>query len=253
MPKTPEELEQDRLDAEAKAKADADAKVKEEADAKAKADVEAKEKADAEEFLKNLNLSDSKKEALKNDPELFEVFKHQVEAKRSANADAKKNREVAEKLKKEKQEADDNKKKEQGQYKELYEKSEADRKELETKQSRRLMEKDIQIEVVAQGLKPERKEAFNKIFDFTSLELDSEGSVIGLGEKIKTFKESYPEFFGETKQKPPGVHSDKPRITHGNTPLPDELQALRKKAQSGDPRAITLYTKKKKEFLASQK
>lgn len=225
-------------------KAAAEAEAAKQAEAKAQAEAEARAKADAE-ILKGLDLPAEKIEMLKGDPDLMAAFKHQIEAKRQANAEAKQHRLANEQFEKAQEEADAKAKAEQGKYQELYEQEKAKNAAQETRLKEVRIEAELKAMATAKGIK---KLDYLKMFDKSKLALDDNLNVTGLDE-FDTFVKDNPDLFGgEPPESPVTTDQRKPTVTKSKGNLLDELKELKAKAQKTQSSAdLAAYNRKFKE------
>lgn len=196
-------------------------------------------------FLEGLELPAAQIEILKSNKELFSAFKHQIESKRDANAEAKKHRLAAEKLAKEKADAEAAALADQGKFKDLYE-LEKKKNEESAKQFRDLrIQSELQRVAAEKGIK---KVEYVKLFDASKLELDETGNVKGL-EAFDQFAKDNADLFGERK---PPITPDptKPGITNpAGSPL-EELKKLEDAAKTTrSASALAAYRTKKAELV----
>lgn len=140
----------------------------------------------------NINISDSEIELMKRNPNLFEVVRHQVEQKRSANKEAQKYRSDIEKIQKEKTEKETEEAKKRGEFEKLYNEEKSRREEVETRQKQILIEHELKIAAIRYGI---QKPEYLKLFDQTKIKIDSEGNPKNLDELIESFKKENPSLF----------------------------------------------------------
>ena len=217
---------------------------KEEAEALARAEAEAKAKADAE-ILKGLDLPAEKIDLLKSDPDLMAAFKHQIEAKRQANAEAKQHRLDNEKFKREKETADAKAKAEQGKFQELWEQEKAKNEANEARLKEVRIQGELKALATQKGIK---KLDYVKLFDQSKLAIDENLNVTGL-EEFDAFVAENPELFGKAGDEMPRIPVDqnKPGITK-TTNLLDELRELKVQAQKTNSTSdLAAYSRKLKE------
>jgi hypothetical protein len=140
----------------------------------------------------NINVSESEIDLMKKNPNLFEVVRHQVEQKRSANKEAQKYRSDIEKIQKEKNEKETEEAKKRGEFEKLYNEEKSRREEVETRQKQILIEHELKIAAIRHGI---QKPEYLKLFDQTKIKIDSEGNPKNLDELIENFKKENPSLF----------------------------------------------------------
>jgi len=222
----------------------AEAAKQEEAEALAEAEAEAKAKADAE-ILKGLDLPAEKIDLLKNDLDLLTAFKHMLNAKRQANAEAKQHRLDNEKFKREKSEAEAKAKAEQGKFQELWEQEKAKNKANEERLKEVRIQGELKTLATQKGIK---KLDYVKLFDQSKLAIDENLNVTGL-EDFDAFVAENPELFGKAGDETPRIPVDqsKPEITK-TTNLLNELEKLKAQAQKTNSAPdLAAYSRKLKE------
>jgi len=224
---TPEELEAAKQAEAAKAEAD-------------------KKTADAEELLKSLKLKDSEIEALKGNDNLLGILTHSLDAKRAANAEAKKNREALEALQSEASKAEKEKLEKKGEFEKLYKDSQDQISQKDLKIKEALVNGELSRLAGLNGL---AKADYLKLLDKSSIEVDLETlTVTGAEEVFNSFKESSPELF---KTIVPGTDNGQPNLK--KAPIGDlaKLKDLELRARaSGLPFDIAQVTSLKKELKA---
>ncbi|MCP3683780.1 MAG: hypothetical protein GY861_13935 [bacterium] len=224
--------------------------LREEAEAKAKADAEAKKTADADELLKSLKLKDTEIETLKGNDNLLGILTHSLDAKRAANAEAKKNREALETLQSEAEKAKKEKLEKKGEFEKLYQEA----NEKLTAKDLKLKDALIKGELSRlSGLNGLAKAEYLKLLDTSSIEVDLETlKVTGAEDVFTAFKESSPELFG--KQHIPGTDTGQGKISQGPTGDLDKLKKLEATARTtGMPRDLAQYMSLKRELEAKGK
>lgn len=197
----------------------------------------------AEEILKGVDLPSEKLEVIKKDPDLLKLFEHNLKAKREANQEAKANREKLEKLENERKAKEEEALAKKGEFESLYKKSKEELTAKDQKIKDMLIQKELGIHAVQLGIK---NADYLKLFDVNDLEVDLDSlTVKNVESKLKKFKETYPDFFGEAKKVE--VNNDKPN-NRGEIPDDDELKKLELRAkQTRLPRDIAAWNKAKAE------
>jgi hypothetical protein len=157
--------------------------------------------------LDGYDLESGVKEALAKDPTLAKFAASLLDAKKSANAEAKKYRQEVEKAQLRETESQKKALEEQGKYKELYENAEKEKADLLAKISQQLLDFKVNEAAAAEGI---LKKEYLKLLDVSSLKRDEAGNPVGLKELIQDFKKSNPELF---KNDAPPVSTPTSRAT----------------------------------------
>ncbi len=163
--------------------------------------------------LDGYDLDSGVKEALSKDPNLAKFAASLLDAKKSANAEAKKYRQEAEKAQLRESENQKKALEEQGRYKELYERAEKEKADLSARISQQLL--DFQVNEVASSEGILKKE-YLKLLDLTSLKRDEAGNPVGLKELVQEFKKANPELF-KSETSSVSTPNSRPTFTAGNT------------------------------------
>jgi len=182
--------------------------------------------------LDKLQLSEEAKKQLQGNTELLDALTHNIQAKRSANAEAKAQREELEQLKKEKEGAEKEKLKEQGEFKKLYEQSQATIAEKEAKLQQVTISNQVALLATQKGIK---KTSYLKMFDTSGLTVKDDLSVDNLESSFANFYKENPDLFASMSV--PSTDSGKPNITT-STVNASELEELTKAAKRGNTRDI---------------
>ena len=93
-----------------------------------------------------------------------------------------------------------------GKFEELYNEQKRINEETTNKFKKTQIENELKLQAKDAGLK---KLEYLAMLDREGLDLMDDGTVIGLNEKLTTFKTKYPEFFGEVQ--PPNAHNSEER------------------------------------------
>ena len=203
--------------------------------------------ANAEDLLKSLKLKDSEIEALKGIANLLNVIAHNLEAKRGANAEAKKYREQLEQLQQKLQAEEKAQLEKKGEFEKLYQEANEKLSQKDQRIKEALIKGELSRLAGQHGL---AKAEYLKLMDISEIEVDIDSaSVNGAEDVFLKFKESSPELF---KTSVPSTDSKQQTLKTGSQSDIDKLKALREQAQSGLPRDIAMYTAFKREFEAKK-
>ena len=147
-----------------------------------------------------------------------------LEAKRTANAEAKEQRLALEKINLEKSEAEKKKLEEEGKFKELAEKSALEAEALKKKTNELFIDQALQVEAMKQGIVDIDG---IKLADRSKCSIDEAHNVTGAEEAIKDLMERKPYLFDETKRKEPfpfpGTDQSRPGLRNKvNVPADDK-------------------------------
>lgn len=172
------------------------------------------------------------------DPKIAEIMKDPdavlalLEAKRAANAEAKKYREKLEALEAERKKIEEEKLKEQGKFQELAESLKKEKEELEKKFRDMLILRALENEAIKQGIvDPEAV----KLADMSLIKTDKDYQIEGVKEAIEKLKKEKPYLF-EKKEgaapppaEKPGFRKNLPPEGENLTPEQRLARALAKK------------------------
>jgi ribonuclease D len=195
-----------------------------------------------DDILANLKISEDARKQLQSNEELLTALTHNIQTKRSANEEAKRYREELERIKKESEEAEKAKLKEQGEYKKLFEKTQAEIAERDAKLREVTIKNKVSILATQKGLK---KESYLNLFNTANLQLDENMQVQGLEEQFNQFYNDNPDLFNSNT---PQVNTDsgQPNVTTNNYTA-TELDKLEKAALKGNTRDIARLREYKRE------
>ena len=214
-------------------------------EAKAKADAEAKKTADADELLKSLKLKDDEIEALKGNENILNILTHNLDAKRDANAEAKKYREQLEALQANAEAQAKEKLEKKGEFEKLYQEASEKLTTKDQKIKEALVKGELSRLAGQLGL---AKAEYLKLLDTSTIEVDLENlQVSGAEDVFNTFKENNPELFSKSV---PGTDSGQPKIGKVAVGDVEKLNQLKIRARSGMPRDLAQYKSLKRELEA---
>ena len=217
------------------------------AEAKAKAEAET---ANAEELLKSLKLKDTEIETLRSNENLLNVIAHSLDAKRGANAEAKKYREELEALKSQQDAENKSKLEKKGEFEKLYQEANEKLSQKDQKIKDALIKGELARLAGSNGL---AKAEYLRLLDASKLEVDLDTlTVKGAEEVFKSFKESNPELFKQAQV--PGTDGGQPKIRKGEVGDLEELKALEIRAKnSGMPKDLARFKAKRLELASKGK
>ena len=143
--------------------------------------------------LAGLNLSEAELNALKANENLLGLVTHLTEQKRNANAEAKKHREMIEKVEGEKKAQQEEQLKQQGEYQKLYEEAQQTLTQKDEMIKKSLITGELNRLAGMHGL---AKAEYLKLLDVQGLEVDLDSlTVKGAEALFKAFKEENPNLF----------------------------------------------------------
>lgn len=199
--------------------------------------------ANADELLKNLKLKDEELEALKGNENLYKVLTHSLEAKREANAEAKKRREELEAIQAKIEAEEKQKLEKKGEYEKLYQETSQKLTEKDQKIKDALVKGELSRLAGEYGL---AKADYLKLLDTSTIEVDVDTLTVNGAEDIfKDFKETNPELFKNANV--PKTDGGQPGLNSAGLSDQDKLKALKEKAEkSRMPVDIAAYRNAKK-------
>ena len=201
--------------------------------------------SNVDDLLKNLNLTQEQLVKVKADSEVLTILTHNITAKRDANQEAKTFREKLEALEKEKADVNKAELEKQGEFKKLYEESIAKLAEKDAKMKDQTIATELKLKFAQEGLK---NNDYLKLFDKAELKIDDDLNITNLDEKVKLFKEKYPDFFKEAEKSKPNVDSSRPGVK-SQVDETDELKLLKANAEKTKlPRDLAKYMTKLREL-----
>jgi hypothetical protein len=146
-----------------------------------------------EDLLKGLNLNEKEVEALKTNENLLGLVTHLTEQKRTANAEAKKYRELMTTIETEKKAKEEETLKKQGEYEKLYQEAQATLQAKDEAIKKAVVNGELGRLAGSYGL---LKKEYLKLIDTNTLEVDMEMMSVKDVEDIFTkFKEENPSLF----------------------------------------------------------
>lgn len=198
--------------------------------------------------LAGLNLSEVELNALKANENLLGLVTHLTEQKRSANAEAKKHREMVEKIEADRKTQQEEQLKKQGEYQKLYEDAQQSLSKKDEQIKKSLITGELNRLAGMHGL---AKAEYLKLLDVQTLDVDMDTlSVKGADELFKKFKEENPNLF--TGQSVAGTDKSQPKtneVKSDKLALYNQVKAKKQKSTSDLARMIALERELKKDGL----
>ena len=156
-----------------------------------------------------------------------------LEAKRTANAEAKEQRLALEKINAEKSEAEKKKLEDEGKFKELAEKAEAEATALKKKTNELFIDQALQVEAIREGIVDIDG---IRLANRSKITIDESHDVTGAEEAIKDLMKDKPYLFDEDKKKDlfprPGGGDFKPNLREKVNVTGDDKRSPHSKAAS---------------------
>jgi hypothetical protein len=204
-----------------------------------------------EDFLKGLNLSEEEVKQLKTNENLLGLVTHLTDQKRTANAEAKKYRELMEKIESDKKAKQEEDLKKQGEYEKLYQEAEAKLQATDEAIKKAVINGELGRLAGSHGL---LKKEYLKLIDASSLEVDIESmSVKDVEEMFAKFKEENPSLFkSEAGAGTSGSDTAQPKTKGAQSDKLDlwrKLKDKKEKSQTDVTRLFALERELKKEGL----
>jgi hypothetical protein len=198
--------------------------------------------------LEGLNLGEAELTALKANESLLGLVTHLTEQKRTANAEAKKHREMIEKFQADQKAQQDDQLKKQGEFQKLYEEAQ---QQLSTKdQMIKMAMIKGELSRLA-GMHGLAKAEYLKLLDDSGLDVDFETmSVKGADEAFKKFMEDNPNLF--TNPKVANTDSSQPKtgdLKSDRLKFYNDLKAKKNKSQPEITRLFSMERQLKKDGL----
>ena len=203
-----------------------------------------KDDSNVEELLKSLNLKETEIEALKGNENLLNVLTHSLDAKRSANAEAKKYREKLEEQKTSEEAASKAALEKKGEFEKLYQEANEKLSQKDVRIKEALTKGELSRLAGKHGL---AKMEYLRLLDTTSIEVDVDNATItGADEVFEQFKTNNPELF---KQLVPSTDNGQPSMSKAPVGEIEKLKQLEATAtQSRLPRDLAAFKSKKNEL-----
>ena len=199
--------------------------------------------ANAEDLLKSLKLKDSEIEALKGNENLLNVIAHNLEAKRGANAEAKKYREELAQLQQKLEAEEKAQLEKKGEFEKLYQEANEKLSQKDQRIKEALVKGELSRLAGQYGL---AKSEYLKLLDANSIEVDIDSATVNGAEDVFIkFKEDNPELF---KQSVPSTDNKQQSLKGSNQSDIDKLKDLENRAKSGLPRDVARYVAFKREL-----
>jgi len=184
--------------------------------------------------LEGLNLGESELATLKANESLLTLVTHLTEQKRTANAEAKKHRELLESIEQDKKARTEEALKKQGEYQKLYEDAQQKLSKKDELVKKALINGELQRLAGMHGL---AKSEYIKLLDESGINVDLESlKVTGADELFTKFKEDNPALFNSKSQA--NGDNSQPRTSESKSDKLNLYQKLKQK-KNKTPSEIT--------------
>lgn len=194
--------------------------------------------------LEGLKLGDAELEQLKSNENLLSALTHMVDQKRSANAEAKKYRELIEQKEAEEAQRKEEELKQKGEFESLYQDAQQKLTNKDNAIKQALIKGELSRLAGMHGL---AKADYLKLLDTTNIEVDVDNlSVSGASEVFSQFKEENPSLFIQKENNPtPNTDASQPKNSESTDDRVKNYQALKNKENKSREDVARLYVLKR--------